>query len=237
MVRWCILNLYGFLFGWPVLANFHRALFSIALHGLGYDNVRFSGEEWLVKTILAPMKLRVCVDVGANVGEYTRLLLRHTGAKIFAIEPSKEALARVPKHIRVERLEMAVSNYDGEGSLFSKSGLDERGSMRKEIRDGESHQVTVRRLDSLFEEIDFLKIDVEGLEFEVLQSLGDIRPKIIQFEYNHHHLLRGQSLYSIASLLSGYRLYRLLPHGLMEVDPTKAVHNVYMFSNVVAIMQ
>jgi hypothetical protein len=61
--------------------------------------------------------------------------------------------------------------------------------------------VSVTTLDALVEtanihHIDLLKIDVEGLELEVLEgsrrTLGDLRPSYIQIEFNQHALLRSE---------------------------------------------
>ena len=97
---WIIQNAWGYLFGFPALAPLHRAMVNLGLHGLGYDNMLFSswtGEEWFITHILAPTNPRVCIDVGANVGNYTRLLLKHTGSQIYSIEPSQTALSHLSK--------------------------------------------------------------------------------------------------------------------------------------------
>ncbi len=43
-----------------------------------------------------------------------------------------------------------------------------------------------------------LKIDTEGFEYEVLlgslKFIDGFRPRIIQIEFNLHHLFRGQSI-------------------------------------------
>jgi len=65
--------------------------------------------------------------------------------------------------------------------------------------------------------------------------LKEQRPKYIQFEFNIFQLHRGYSLHDLATLLEGYRFYRLLPRGWVPIDPQKFVNNVYMFSNIIAV--
>src|SRR3981081_2663609 len=102
-------------------------------------------------------------------------------------------------------------------------------------------QVEVTTLDSYFAgavdvhrgEIDLLKIDTEGYEYEVLAGAADtlkrLRPKFVQIEYNWHQLFRKQSLHAIASLLTGYVAYQLLPYGsgLSRVDVRSPEANIY----------
>ena len=68
--------------------------------------------------------------------------------------------------------------------------------------------VEVKKLDDLKdilknEVIDFIKIDTEGYEFEVLDGAKNLfkeqQPKFIQIEFNWHQLLKGQTLYKILS--------------------------------------
>ena len=53
--------------------------------------------------------------------------------------------------------------------------------------------------------IDFIKIDTEGYEFEVLDGaknlLKEQQPKFIQIEFNWHQLLKGQTLYKLSSMI------------------------------------
>jgi hypothetical protein len=89
-------------------------------------------------------------------------------------------------------------------------------------------------------EIDFLKIDVEGFEYEVLVGSLDLLkkspPKFIQIEYNWHQLFRGITIYKIHCLLHKYSLYQLLPSGELGIrDPKDPLSNLYMYTNFIFV--
>ncbi len=100
-------------------------------------------------------------------------------------------------------------------------------------------------LDSYFadiaevRQIDFIKIDTEGFEYEVLVGAQNIiaafRPKMIQIEYNRHHIFTGRTLYSFAALLAEYEMFQMLPGRLARRDPTDPLSNIFCFSNFVFV--
>lgn len=241
---WTLCNIYGYVFGWRFLAPVHKAIAHLSLHALGYGNMlrdTWTGEEWFVKHVLAPTRPKVCLDVGANVGAYTRLLLRHTEAHVWAADPlsgSQAALGTLGDRVTV--VPAAVSDTDGEAPIFHQSDTDGMASLDERVRSGGKTMTRVATIQTIAKEqgidhVDFLKIDTEGLEREVLRGLGRIRPAYIQFEFNIHHLYRDCTFHEIAGLLEGYEFYRLLPHGWTRIDPRKYVDNVFIFCNIVAV--
>lgn len=241
---WLFGNYYGKVFGWKLLAPVHHALINLSCHALGYGNAlssSCSGEKNFVSTIVSKYNPKVIVDVGANVGAYSTLLLEATSATVVAIEPNPhcfEKLQSLPN--RVITVNAAVSDVEGSATLSMRSVYDEKASLDKSFGQGEQVSVIVRRLDNLLKEkgfsnVDFVKIDTEGHEREVLLSLGSLRPTIIQFEFNIHHLDRGHTLFSLTEILKGYDFYRLIPHGMLPINPKKFVNNMFMFANIVAI--
>jgi FkbM family methyltransferase len=133
----------------------------------------------------------VLVDVGANAGLYSLYAALHagSGARILAIEPAADMVARLQFNVALARgagridetvevvtATVAVGDADGEARL---SGTDE-GS--RSLLGGAGTPVRLRRLSALLGEhgvgrIDVMKIDVEGYEDRVLPPyLGDVRP-------------------------------------------------------------
>jgi FkbM family methyltransferase len=149
------------------------------------------------------------VDCGANIGIatlYWKLL--YPQARIVAFEPDPEiaialrsniALARV----NVEIIEAAVWTQSGQ-ERFSRLGA---GAGR--FGDGEPVP-TVRLLDYLGDHVDFLKIDIEGAEVDVLadceQALSYVDRLFVEY---HAFSGQAQRLDVLISLLTraGYRLY------------------------------
>ena len=107
--------------------------------------------------------------------------------------------------------------------------------------------VPVITLDSYFlkvenqgvKEIDLIKIDTEGFEYEVLkgsaQTILNKSPKFIQIEFNAHQLHRGHSLYEISKMLSNYEVFQLLPFGKggTKRNPVSSETNIFAYSNFI----
>lgn len=119
------------------------------------------------------------IDVGANFGVYTLALAQRGGeaGRVWAIEPGEEAAAYLHRSIEancyahVDLVRCALSAADGSG--FLQSGITPE--LRRLVPDDASAAVGVRALDSLATErrmdhIDFIKIDVEGEECNVLEG-------------------------------------------------------------------
>ena len=91
------------------------------------------------------------------------------------------------------------------------------------------------------QKVDFIKIDTEGFEYEVLKgaqkTLKFNNPKFIQIEFNWHQLIKNQSLFRISKLVDDYDTFRILPKGdkLLHIDPSRPENNIYHLSNYVFI--
>ena len=117
----------------------------------------------------------LCLDIGAHVGIWTKRLSRDF-SEVISFEP-------LPKHIECHKVnckglsnvtlhECALSNADSESIMSTKdfnsgmSSLGERGFKNKE-----QFIVKTKRLDSFnFPMVDFIKMDVEGYEEQVLEG-------------------------------------------------------------------
>lgn len=160
----------------------------------------------------------IALDVGANKGVYLNTMARHY-RQVEAFEPSPELadyLRRaVPPHVIVNQY--ALSDRSGI-ALFSVPGdLNEQGSLEPgqpvEGHPFRSYEIHTRRLDDLdLPPVAFIKIDVEGHEFAMLQgglaTLRRDRPAIlIEVEERHG----AGNLARVPDLLGrmGYRGYFL----------------------------
>jgi FkbM family methyltransferase len=236
----------------------NHALYHLALRGMGYNNgwePDRSGEEWFIKNVLAPSDLVTAYDVGANVGEYSKLLLKHTGMNVLAFEPLPEAFKRLENlpSSRFEALQIALGRVDAIQMLHFGDNLTEHATLSDEAQridyvgagNYRSQEVMVRTLDSFLGGLgitppDFLKIDVEGVEYDVLLGapllLRHFPPKCIQIEWNLHQLMTGHTLLHFADLLGKrYTAYQLLPRGLRKVNPERPEASTFCYGNFVFI--
>lgn len=121
------------------------------------------------------------VDVGANIGAYTILASKVVQSHSIAFEPLPETADRLKDQIHVNRIESIVDVRnmgvgDKKGALFFTNNND---TVNKVSLTGESENTTrveVGTLDTeLAEDVQyFLKIDVEGFEYNVLEGASKI---------------------------------------------------------------
>lgn len=131
----------------------------------------------------------IVVDIGANRGDYTNQFLKR-GAFVYAFEPSaifRSLFHRYEHHKMVKCISVALGKEDGETWLneFVGDGVSTTVTDNLIGYDGMimKHKILVRKLDDFNLEPDFIKIDTEGMDYEVLlgakETLKKHRPKVL----------------------------------------------------------
>ncbi len=170
-------------------------------------------EPYLTKLILrqAQDKKSVVLDIGANIGYYT-VLLASSARKVIAIEPDPINFEILKKNIYENKLKNVIAVQAAVGKENKKMRIiksktnygDHRLWEDKTLRpagtslDREAVYIFCRRLDDLLKEpsvakamegrgkIDFIKMDVQGFEAEVIEGGKNMIEKnkpTIFFEY------------------------------------------------------
>jgi len=127
----------------------------------------------------------ICADVGAGVGYHTLHMARQPRVKcVHAFEPIPVNYAKIYalKHSKIIVHPFALGELEGELEMVAPSLT--RGEFawinamkpfracpfleraRVKLR------VPMKRLDNVLEHVDFIKIDVEGMEFQVIKGAG-----------------------------------------------------------------
>jgi len=140
----------------------------------GYERLE---TRWVRKWLRPGMSV---ADIGANVGYYTLLAASCVGprGRVFAVEPSPYAYNRLRETVtdnrltQVVTLQAALGRIQGEGLLYLPPPGNHSPSMAPCDRK-DSVKVALRTLDDCLAEwgvdqLDLLKMDVEGFEPEVL---------------------------------------------------------------------
>ena len=195
------------------------------------------------------------IDVGANAGVYAFSAAKRVGAtgRVLAIEPFSACVNYLNQTCRVNQFDWvnvcagAASDRNGTAklSLSSASELNELISEEEgQTRDASSfEEVECFTLDSLIEQyavsrVDFLKIDAEGHELQVLKGsdliLTEFAP-IILYENIAGH--QGSNLPVADYLRSiGYQLFRYQPY-LQKLIPVDVNADFQGSLNIIALPQ
>lgn len=146
----------------------------------------------------------VCLDIGANIGHHTVIMSQCAGKSghVYAYEPipyireQMENSLAMNDIINVTTIPDALSDKEGEMILSINPG-NVAGSSFVNDSKSEKMSVIVRTLDSYdYKRIDFMKIDVEGFEYNVLlggeKTIATHRPKIL-FEFSPEYYRKNSS--------------------------------------------
>lgn len=133
---------------------------------------------------------QLCFDVGANIGNRVKIFLR-LQANVIAIEPQSECVKILKQvfgeniHLRI--IDSGLGEHEGEAELMisdsstiSSMSPEWIASVKQSGRFSEYNwnkrkQVPLTTLDRLIEQYgtpDFVKIDVEGFEYQVIRGLS-----------------------------------------------------------------
>lgn len=123
-----------------------------------------------------------CLEVGANIGLVTQYLSRFS-KQVFAVEPAEQhfgCLTEMIKHNNLDNvaaINKAISDKV-ESVTFYHNQNSTMYSMSSVVNDGtEAEIVEAVDMHTLFKDnkigdVDFMKLDVEGSEFDVIMSVG-----------------------------------------------------------------
>jgi FkbM family methyltransferase len=209
-------------------------------------NVLFFGtyEPELREVLRAVLKPgAVCIDVGANVGWHTLLMGHLVGSAglVLAVEANPSVRLKLREHVDANGL----SNVEIVGKALSDrcTLLQFVAPPAESCRAGDGHiveqvpasedvvSVEAVTLDWLCDHhgiarLDFVKMDVEGFEYAVLQgsveSIARFRPAVA-FEFNSDYIVRGHAgagdLPSLFARLN-YKIYEFTRRGLQPLTNT-----------------
>jgi FkbM family methyltransferase len=164
-----------------------------------------------------------CLDIGSNYGVYTLAMSRAAGpqGRIWSIEPNREVAPFLRWSVshnhenNILYLPIALSDHDGQAWLTS----DENSELGMIVSDqiGNSKPVILAMLDRIMDRhelypIDFVKIDVEGHEGNVISGGGEFfrrNSPLVMYEIKQGVSFNTSLVAKFRNL--GYDSYRLIP--------------------------
>lgn len=183
------------------------------------------------------------MDIGAHVGVHTIPLHQAVGqtGKVIAFEPNPIHFEKLSETIErndidnIELINVAVSNEAGQFELYEKEGNKGHSTLQPHpdfsYEDGiEVEVISIMDFieDRGLENIDLLKIDIEGKELDVIKGLNsrlaDVSMAIIEI---HGRLLDEEAIQEVYDHLNRYGSFQFI-----DSNPSSAEEHVGQDLNV-----
>lgn len=168
------------------------------------------------------------IDCGANIGlSIIYFKLNYPKCRVTAFEPDADICRLASGNLKnfgindVNLIQKALDNCEGE-KHFKRDGADGGHILRgNELSNNPIEITAVRLSDYLHENVDFLKIDIEGKEYDVLEESRQLLNNVENIFIEYHSAAGGeQKLPDILAILkdSGFRIHINTP-GLNSAQP------------------
>lgn len=239
--------------------NFSSLAARYFLHtiGIGYAiEVYDSGEIRLLRHLFDADENLVLFDIGGNIGTYSRYVCENfKHARVHVFEPSVVHYSKLEASLAEYRDQCQLNNFGLSSSneeLILYKDHEITGSATLVDRSNEAfsqikEKVKLVAIDDYIsnmkiEKIDYIKIDVEGWEYEIIAGLrGQLESgivKYVQFEVTRNTLKINKTIPDFFMLLNqyGYIINIIRPSGrVVPAQIDDDLSNIYMGTNYLAV--
>jgi FkbM family methyltransferase len=176
---------------------------------------------------LGPKSIVYSFGVGDDI-TFDLSLIQKYGVQVFAFDPTPRSIQwiqnqKLPAQFHFQGL--GLGDRDDSSVFFAPK--DPRhmsfSAVRSSVTSGEAQSFPIRRLETLarslqHDQLSILKMDIEGMEYEVLEDIlrCPLKPRQILIEFHHRHHPQGAKATrgAIGQLnAAGYKLFHVSERG------------------------
>jgi FkbM family methyltransferase len=198
----------------------------------------------------------VLFDVGANIGDYSLLLKEVFGAQaiVHSFEPSKKTYSKLVTNLagkpNCHQHNFGLGDKDDRTVLYTDHDESGLASVYKRKLDhynidmNQSEEIVLKPLDTFCRDagishVNFLKIDVEGHEKNVLQGAKQMmhagKVDFIQFEFGGTSIDAKTYFQDYYYLLNDkYQIYRIVKDGVHPINTYREHYELFLPTNFLA---
>src|SRR5690606_15921350 len=147
------------------------------------------------------------LDIGANIGNHALYLAVVSGCKVYAFEPNAHLCLALDESIKENHLQSKIKVFqNGVGAAIAKAHFaninrENLGAQSLDVSNQSQDDIDIVTIDETIQEkVDVIKIDVEGMELEVLKGAQKTIEKYRPFIYVES--LTEQEFNNIVALLT-----------------------------------
>ncbi|MEM9681023.1 MAG: FkbM family methyltransferase [Bacteroidota bacterium] len=215
-----------------------------------------SGELFAIKWALAHSETSnskfIAFDVGANIGEYSYQLHDLSSKiphEIFAFEPVNSTFQKLRQnlalHPNISIHQIGLGEKEEKSFIYLSPRGSDLASVHRKDNNQMAELITITTLDIFckrcgINQINFLKIDVEGNELATLKGARSMLDtgaiKTIQFEFGKSNVYSRVFFRDIYNYLNerNYKLFRVLQDSFEPIIKYHETMEVFMTTNYVA---
>lgn len=228
------MNKINYILGNKILINDDTKEYNLYTWGSNGDNIyQLDVVEFFYEKIPKNEEVTI-IDIGAQSGVFTLLAKFLPKSTWYSFEPDKFNHDLLLDNIKINNIKnvntytTAISNTIGNGILNvnkNHRGLNTLGKNLKRFTEdnAEKHIVDITTIDNLFynTKIDFIKIDTEGAEYDILSgamnTIEKYKPKILMEYYDENLQQFSKNIQQLDQLISdmGYTITQKCDDNIM----------------------
>jgi FkbM family methyltransferase len=183
-------------------------------------------EEFFIDRVYDILDIKnpgVVLDIGANLGVWSKYILYRGANKVYCFEPNKKAIEHLKRTLigdnNTKIIEKAVYKENSTLKFF----IDENNSLTSSLLEQSGHSpaydveaITLEESLNLIGEdkVDLVKMDIEGAEFDIIDNLDSkTADRISSFLIEYHDFYFQEGIAKVQKMENklksmGYKIYR-----------------------------